>query len=200
MSFTDDEVETAEVFRAFLGLVQRAVLPHSIVKTWTIRDLVLFLQKWECTTALNIALMHLREYVRKLDEDAKTLRQNAQTHRKNAQTLRKTAPDDHTAIIFWAAAQADDIATCTLVLTVFHSLEWGDHEGINYDKPLAGASCWNPLSWDRWRRSILPERYAWALSRAYLLFVEERYEALGSTFQSFYSNATTQEKLESEVW
>lgn len=169
----DKDIETAAVFRLFLALAKDYSLPTSAMTSWTIRALVLFLQKWDCTALLKVTMLQLRDFI--------------------------GGPDfvklgGQASVAFWAAAQADDPVTCTLVLKTCYSFEWkpvADQSLANCDALLPGASCWNPLGWNLTLQRSLPELYAWALGRAFHAVGATK--ALAPTFKEYHSKARTKD-------
>ncbi|KLT38554.1 hypothetical protein CC85DRAFT_289407 [Cutaneotrichosporon oleaginosum] len=138
----DSTIETAEVVRLFLHLVVHGkialegYMPH-------VKELVLFLGKWDCERAKRHLLAKLENAV----------------HRGAVQ-----------AHIAWlVGANADDPEICRIVLATYPDATWvaPKVQDGNLLWSTPGDSAWSPASWNRGFWEDAPKKYLFALARAY---------------------------------
>lgn len=147
ITLLDPGFETASVFRLYLRLVHQGRitfekhLPH-------VKELFLFLRKWDCEPAFNTLSAHLEIAVRRKEV--------------------------YGSDAFLAAAHQDDVNLCQLILTVMWDETWRHidaHPGRQTMRPGCNKdkeSVWNPHHWEAsmWASGI-PQRYLFALACSY---------------------------------
>lgn len=142
VTFSDGVCETAAVLRLYLQLVVHGTLPMEGYLPH-MRELALFLSKWDCQRAMRHML---------------SLLENA---------VRRHAVQAHHAFI--VAANADHPDVCALILASVPDATWSAPKGVQAD-PLwspPGESVWNPTWFNQVMYACLPKQYLFALARAY---------------------------------
>jgi hypothetical protein len=147
ITFSDPTIETAAVLRLWLLLASQGIVP--ITKTLpNVKDLALFFLKWDMESSLNHLGAHLEIAVRRNLVGANEA--------------------------FAVAANAGDVALCELILDIssaetYPSMDKGKlvvaHGATIYGKP--GQNVWDPRHWSAAFWDSVPQRYLFALSRAY---------------------------------
>ncbi|KAL1409503.1 hypothetical protein Q8F55_003486 [Vanrija albida] len=145
--FTDDDIESALVIRAFLRVITTGQVATTPDGTGTpsvsaLRRLILFLRKYECPVALNLVLFKVKELLNQ-----------------------GISVPMYTFIL---GATADDVDTCALALK-FMNQSWNGPSGYtdvrNEGTPGASTIDPNNLPFALWQ--WIPSEYMWALSRAW---------------------------------
>lgn len=145
--FTDEDIESALVIRAFLRVITTGQVATTPDGTGTpsvsaLRRLILFLRKYECPVALNLVLFKVKELLNQ-----------------------GISVPMYTFIL---GATADDVDTCALALK-FMNQSWNGPSGYtdvrNEGTPGASTIDPNNLPFALWQ--WIPSEYMWALSRAW---------------------------------
>lgn len=136
----DPELESAATFRQYLALVIDGRVKSFDKELEGLRQLVLFLAKWDCNPPTRIILLDIREQLR--------------------------LGTVHPIKAFTVGAAADDPTTCALAL---ETITWAWNAGPE-DELAGGttkALSTHPLHMPYNLWSLIPPSYMWALARAW---------------------------------
>ncbi|BEI85985.1 hypothetical protein CcaverHIS002_0602720 [Cutaneotrichosporon cavernicola] len=144
ITFLDSTYETAPVLRLWLQHVSQGLITVSLTLPH-FKELTLFLLKWEMESCLNNLSAHLEVAVRR----------------------RLLGPTE----AFVVAACAGDVSLCHLVLTVFRQDTWPNatttRSFTDRLRGKVGESVWDPRYWSASFWEAVPQRYLFAVARAY---------------------------------
>lgn len=161
-AFVDTTYETSPVLRLWLQLISQGHLPVS--KTLpNFKALAIFLLKWEMESCLSNLSAHLEVAVR-----------------------RKLVGATEAFIV---AANAGDVGLCHLVLTIFWEAKWAitppPRSSADCLSGTAGYSVWDPRYWSAGFWESVPQRYLFAVARAYGENTSDEEDGLANVFKEY---------------